>query len=114
MPNSVIDPSAFENLKDLAGADFMSELIDTFLEDAPKLIKELQSGLKTNDAEPFRRAAHSLKSNAASFGATHLSVLAKELEIIGKENKLTEVGDRLKVLEDAYKAAAKELKGMRL
>ncbi|HUH98390.1 MAG TPA: Hpt domain-containing protein [Anaerolineales bacterium] len=109
---SVIDRNAFEDLKQMAGADFIDELIDTFLEDAPQLMIQLQAALASNDAESFRRAAHSLKSNAASFGANHLSGLAKELETLGRENKLTEVGGRLRALEEAYQTAARELKGM--
>jgi HPt (histidine-containing phosphotransfer) domain-containing protein len=109
---SVIDANAFEDLKQMAGADFIGELISTFLEDAPQLIAQLHSALAANDAETFRRAAHSLKSNAASFGAQHLSGLARELEMLGRENKLNEVGDKLKALEEAYRAAAQELKGM--
>jgi len=109
---SVIDMNAFENLKQMAGADFIGELINTFLDDAPQLMKQLHSSLNSNDAESFRRAAHSLKSNAASFGANHLSALAKELEMLGRENKLNEVGDRLKALEEAYQVAALELIGM--
>jgi len=109
---SVIDANAFEDLKQMAGADFIGELIQTFLDDAPQLITQLHSALAANDAESFRRAAHSLKSNAASFGANHLSSLAKELEMLGRENKLNEVGDNLKALEEAYQIAAQELKGM--
>jgi len=109
---SVIDMIAFETLKQMAGADFMGELINTFLDDAPQLIVQLYSGLAANDAESFRRAAHSLKSNAASFGANYLSGLAKELEMLGRENKLNEVGGKLKTLEEAYQVAAQELKGM--
>src|ERR1700690_1629629 len=109
---SVIDRNAFEDLKQMAGADFIGELIDTFLEDAPQLIAQLHSALTSNDAETFRRAAHSLKSNAASFGASHLSGLAKELEMLGRENKLHEVGDKLKAVEEAYQVVAQELKGM--
>src|ERR1700690_2899 len=99
---SVIDRNAFEDLKQMAGADFIGELINTFLEDAPQLIAQLHSARAANDAETFRRAAHSLKSNAASFGANHLSALAKELEMLGRENKLNEVGGKIKVLEEAY------------
>ena len=109
---SVIDRNAFEDLKQMAGADFIGELINTFLEDAPQLIAQLHSALAANDAETFRRAAHSLKSNAASFGANHLSALAKELEMLGRENKLNEVGGKIKVLEEAYQVAAQEIKGM--
>ncbi len=33
-----LDMSTFEELKQMSGADFIDEFVDTFLEDAPKLI----------------------------------------------------------------------------
>ena len=113
MPTSEIDTTVFEELKQMSGADFISELVDTFLDDAPKLMKELQTAVQAKDADTFRRAAHSLKSNAATFGAKHLSELARELEQMGKDSKLAEVGDRLATLERTYQDAAAELKGLR-
>ena len=109
----VIDRTTFEELKQMSGDDFINELIDTFLDDAPKMIAEIKSGLATNNADIFRRAAHSMKSNAATFGASQLAALAKELEMLGKENKLSETGDRLKALEEAYESVRDELKGLK-
>jgi HPt (histidine-containing phosphotransfer) domain-containing protein len=105
----VIDEKTFDELKQMSGAEFINELIDTFLDDSPKLIEEMGSALKVNNVDSFRRAAHSLKSNAATFGASELFALAKELEILGKENKLNETGDRLRALEEAYESVRKEL-----
>jgi len=34
----VIDKTTFDELKQMSGAEFIDELIDTFLEDAPRLI----------------------------------------------------------------------------
>ena len=110
----IIDEKTFDELKQMSGAEFINELIDTFLEDSPKLIKEMGFALEANNADSFRRAAHSLKSNAATFGASELSVLAKELEMLGKENKLNETGDRLKVLEETYESVHKELNELKL
>lgn len=109
----VIDKATFDELKQMSDADFINELIDTFLEDAPQLIEEIKSALSANNPDSFRRAAHSLKSNAATFGANQLSMLAKDLEILGKENKLHETGNRLKDLEEAYAAVREELKGLK-
>jgi HPt (histidine-containing phosphotransfer) domain-containing protein len=109
----VIDQKTFEELKQMSGADFINELIDTFLEDGPSLIGQLQSALQAKDADVFRRAAHSLKSNAATFGASQLAALAQELETRGRENKLDETGDRLEVLKEAYEAASNELRELR-
>jgi HPt (histidine-containing phosphotransfer) domain-containing protein len=113
MATTEIDLATFEELKQMSGADFIGELIDTFLEDGPKLITELRVALKKGDAEAFRRAAHSLKSNGATFGAGRLSQLARDLEMIGKENRLAEAGDKIAALEGALASASAELKGLR-
>lgn len=54
-----------------------------------------------------------MKSNAATFGATDLASLAKELEMLGKENKINEMGSRLKSMEDAYASVRDELEGLK-
>jgi len=110
---SVINKTTFDELKQMSGDDFINELIDTFLEDAPKMIAEIKSGLAANNADTFRRAAHSMKSNAATFGASQLAELAKELEMLGKENKLQETGGKLKSLEEAYESVRDELTGLK-
>ena len=108
----VIDLATFEELKQMSGEDFINELIDAFLDDAPNMIQNMQAALATKDVESFRRNAHSLKSNANTFGAMELAALAKELEFMGKENNL-DVGYRLEVLNEAFGKVAEELKGMR-
>ena len=108
----VIDQTTFEELKQMSGEDFINELIDAFLDDAPNMIQNMESALEARDVESFRRNAHSLKSNANTFGAMELAALAKELEFMGKENNL-DVGYRLEVLNEAFGKVAEELKGMR-
>ncbi|MCL4268354.1 MAG: Hpt domain-containing protein [Anaerolineales bacterium] len=105
---SSIDLKVFNELKDATGADFIGELVQAFLEDAPSQIAQMQSALTGQDAESFRRAAHTLKSNAATFGATDLSGLARELEMLGREKNL-EVGNRLQVLEEAFDQVKNQL-----
>lgn len=108
----VIDQATFKELKQISGEDFITELIDAFLDDAPDMIDNMSAALEAGDVESFRRNAHSLKSNANTFGATELGALAKELEFMARENNL-EVGNRLEVLKEAYDRVAEELKGMR-
>ena len=108
----VIDQTTFEELKQMSGEDFINELIDAFLDDAPNMLTNMQNALAVKDVESFRRNAHSLKSNANTFGALELSALARELEMMGKENNL-DVGNRLEVLKEAFTVVAKELEGMR-
>jgi histidine phosphotransfer protein HptB len=109
----VIDKATFDELKQMSGADFINELIDAFLEDAPAMLQNMQAASDAKDVESFRRNAHSLKSNAYTFGATELGTLAKELERMGKENNL-DVGDRLERLNESFGKVVNELKGLRV
>ena len=83
MRPALIDPHTFDELQANAGADFVIELVDTFAEEAPALLAELRSARAAGAAERFRRAAHSLKSNSSTFGATRLADMARALELGG-------------------------------
>ena len=109
----VIDQATFEELKQMSGEDFINELIDAFLEDGPNMLNNMEIALDAKDVETFRRNAHSLKTNANTFGALELGVQAKELEYMARENNL-DIGDRLEKLNQAFSIAAAELKGMRV
>lgn len=98
MAEPVIDQATLQGLISGTDVDFVRDLIDTFLDDAPRMLAELRESLASKNAEVFRRAAHSLKSNSASFGALHLSAQAKELEMLGKAGTLEGVGDKLTAL----------------
>jgi len=81
--SSTIDTETFGALRDTTGGDFVRELIDTFLTEAPSMLADLRDSLATGDADRFRRAAHSIKSNANTFGALTLGTLARDLELSG-------------------------------
>ena len=73
----------FTELQETAGADFVAELVGTFLEEALLMLAELRRAVAARSADVFRRAAHSLKSNSNTFGATRLAEMARELELGG-------------------------------
>lgn len=108
----MIDKNTFNALKESTGDDFIIELINTFLEDTPSQLEQLRNALAAQDAEAFRRAAHTIKSNAATFGAHQLAALARELEMMGRENNL-EAGNQLQALEEAAEQVMNELKKLR-
>ena len=110
MAATTIDPTTFAELQSAAGAEFVRELIDTFLEEAPPLLAELGDALATSRAEAFRRAAHSLKSNASTFGALTLAAMARDLELQGIDAK---TADAVAALARHYEAVAAELKALR-
>ena len=78
-----IDKKTFAALQEMAGAEFVVELVHAFLEEAPVMLANLASSLAEGDSEKFRRTAHSLKSNSNTFGAHDLAAIAKDLELSG-------------------------------
>jgi histidine phosphotransfer protein HptB len=103
-----IDRTIFGELQDSAGADFVVELVGTFFEEAPRMIADLRSALAAGDGERFRRAAHSLKTNAHTFGATVLGAQARGLELGGLPSDASGI-DALQSLYDSAAAALQEL-----
>ena len=83
MNDTTIDPHTFDELQANAGADFVVELVDTFAEEAPVVLAEMRAAFTIGAADRFRRAAHSLKSNSSTFGATTLAEMARKLELEG-------------------------------
>ncbi len=107
MTAPIIDAAIFAELEASAGADFVKELVDTFLEEAPAMLAELERALAAGQAEAFRRAAHSLKSNANTFGALALGALARDLELGGLAAGRQSAA--LERLGEAYRRAAAAL-----
>ena len=105
---STIDPAALAELQASAGADFVVELVQTFFEEAPPMIAEMRAAQAAGEAERFRRAAHSLKTNANTFGASALGSKALELELGG----LPPDASGVDALQKHYEAAVDALREM--
>jgi HPt (histidine-containing phosphotransfer) domain-containing protein len=112
MSEAVIDQTTYDDLKKLVGEDYIGELVETFFEETPLLLVEMRLALDDGDSEAFCRSAHSLKSNSASFGATQLASLARDLEYMGRDSQLDEAGPKVPQLEAAYEQAAEALKAL--
>jgi HPt (histidine-containing phosphotransfer) domain-containing protein len=100
----VIDRDVLDNLLEAVGGDgeFLTELLDTYYVDTPQQFATMHNALSSDNAEEFRRAAHSLKSNSANFGAMELSEKAKNLEDLGKSGTLDQAKAPLQDAESEY------------
>jgi PAS domain S-box-containing protein len=81
---------------------FVRELISTFLSDAPHLVGALRSSLEQDKTEQLRIAAHTLKSNGRTFGATALASLSEELELSAQKRTLVGADELVTQIEDEY------------
>jgi HPt (histidine-containing phosphotransfer) domain-containing protein len=106
---SVIDLPTFETLKESMGADFINELVQAYLEEAPILLSNLQLALADQDCDAFRRSAHSLKSTSNSFGALVFGALARELEMMGRDANLDGAPEKVTTLVSDYETVNKTL-----
>jgi CheY-like chemotaxis protein/HPt (histidine-containing phosphotransfer) domain-containing protein len=111
----VLHPPALERLMQTIGNDrgLLATLIDTFLRDVPRLVDGARQGLQRGQADEVRRAAHTLKSNGATFGAMRLSELSRELEALARSGILEGTADLLARIEGEYESVRIALEAVR-
>jgi HPt (histidine-containing phosphotransfer) domain-containing protein len=112
----VINRAVFDDLLSSVGGDtaFLEELIDTYLADSVGLMAQMRESLAGNDLDGFRRAAHSLKSNSANFGATDLAAQARELEMMARAGSLEGADAKVAAVEEVFTYVSAELGRLRL
>jgi HPt (histidine-containing phosphotransfer) domain-containing protein len=107
--DSVLDAATLARLRESVGDEFLVELVDTFLDDAPSQLATLRGAIEQSDAVEARRAAHTLKSNGATFGAASFSERCRLLEDAAKRGDLAEAGELLARVEAEYADVAAAL-----
>jgi len=111
-----VDPAVIRTLASSLGEHgraSVSALIDTFLDGVPGRMIALRAGLERGDAETVRREAHTLKGNAASFGADALSEMSRELESAAADDALERAAEMVDDLERELSQATTELEVIR-
>jgi HPt (histidine-containing phosphotransfer) domain-containing protein len=105
--DDVIDHAVLTQLLEDTGGDpeFIAELVETFAQDGPEMLDEIRTAIASGDAGRLRRAAHSLKSNSASLGATRLAELSATIEHGARDGRLAG--------EDDYAALAGQFEAAR-
>jgi CheY-like chemotaxis protein/HPt (histidine-containing phosphotransfer) domain-containing protein len=112
-PGVTLDESAVESLRALGGEEFLAEVIETFLAEAPTLLATLHGSLEKEDADELRRAAHTLKSNGSTLGAPGFSELCGELEQVAKRGELQGAAPLVDRIERDYHPLREALAALR-
>jgi len=92
-------------LKELAadvGPEGLAEIVELFLGDSADLVRALRTAGELGDAAGVARAAHALKSTAATVGAGELSARCMEMERLGRAGLLREAIPQLPEVEAEY------------
>lgn len=110
-PEAVLDLEALERLLHTAGGDpeFVATLLDSFTDDTPAMVEQMRHGVASGDRDTVRRAAHTLKSNAATFGATALAALCADLGTAARTDALTDAQEAVRRIEAMYQTVSTRL-----
>jgi len=114
LPNA-LDTRVLAELRESVGGDqeFLSELIDEFLDDAPTQLESLREGATSGDAERAKRAAHTLKGNSRTFGAGELASLCQEAEAAAGLDELAAVLARVDAIDGEWTRVRTQLLAFR-
>jgi hypothetical protein len=100
----LFDPSVYSMLCSELGAEDAAEVLQAFLSDTPHKIGAVVSAME--DRPRIKRAAHSIKSSAATFGFTELSALARDLEAGMEGMSATKLHETVETLRRAFEQTA--------
>ena len=107
-----LDHAALDALREMVGGDsaFLAEMIDTFLQDTPGLISDMQTAATLADPDALRRAAHTLKSNSRTFGALRLGDLSQAVEERAAHSQIGDIDELIDLVVEEYPAVVAALK----
>jgi CheY-like chemotaxis protein/HPt (histidine-containing phosphotransfer) domain-containing protein len=112
-----LDPSVLDRFIASLGPEGRGSavsLIDTFLDHVPEQMASLRRAVGSHESEAARRDAHTLKSNAALFGATSLRAMCRELEGAAEADTLDGAADLVPRIEFELERVRRELERMRV
>jgi signal transduction histidine kinase/DNA-binding response OmpR family regulator/HAMP domain-containing protein len=112
----VLDPRAIERLRAGLGTQadqVLPRLIARFYQDAERLLEQAWQALEQRRADDLHRAAHSLKSTSATFGAMALAGAARNVEAAAREGRLEGTGDQIAQVQAEFARVKIALEAMR-
>ncbi|GAB1406164.1 ATP-binding protein [Thermomonas brevis] len=98
---SVLEASVLDELREALG-DEVDHIVRVYLEDAPRLIAQLEHAAAAGDPIGLRVAAHTLKSSSGNMGATTLAAAARDLETGARDGTLVQPAEAVAKLVAEY------------
>ena len=83
--------------------ELLKEIFDDFLEDYPDALAKIKEAVLMSDADSLYSMAHKLKGMLKNVGANTASIIASELEGMGKKQDQSRAGETLKRLDEVCK-----------
>jgi HPt (histidine-containing phosphotransfer) domain-containing protein len=72
--------ASFDEAQEEGEPDFVVELIELYLDEAPRIFSTIRDGLTGDDWLSAKRAAHSLRGSSSNLGILRMAAIADNLE----------------------------------
>ena len=82
----IVDSARMQDLVSSLG-EALQDVVDSYLEESPRMITEMERACQRGDWEDLERLAHSLKSSSGIFGARRMVNLSRALELSARGNE---------------------------
>ena len=103
-PDAAEGRRALERLHRFGGDALVRDMSVILLEDTPLRVAAARAALRAGDSLGVQRAAHSMKSSCAQFGATAVAALCEEIEEAARGEALGPVPALLDDVERRFAA----------
>jgi PAS domain S-box-containing protein len=107
-----IDLKIIEGLRALQTEEtdsFVNELIDLFLDTAPRHLARMKEARVKIDSKDLVLASHTLKGSSVNLGAIPMAAVCKKIEEAGKSGLYEEIDELIHALEGEFDRAKNEL-----
>lgn len=109
--SSIAAEISLEDLIEMVGdeTEVLHELINSFLDDSPKILQAIQAGISTQDAELVERSAHTLKSSSRLFRAEQFAMQCQVIEDTARQHHLEQLKPLFIQLQSDYEVITQVL-----
>jgi PAS domain S-box-containing protein len=101
----VLDRAQFDHLcglQDEADPHFIGDLIDLFVSETPRRLRDLRAARTAEDTRAFAQLAHTIKGAASNFGGRAMQARCEQLEALARAGRLAEAEEVVSGLDSDF------------
>jgi CheY-like chemotaxis protein len=99
----LVDAGVLRNIAALTRPALLNSLIDLYLNHSPGLIAAVETAAAGMQTKALAEAVHTLKSSTANLGGARLAMVAKECEVLLREDGIARVGPLIARIRQEYR-----------
>jgi two-component system sensor histidine kinase/response regulator len=99
----LVDAGVLRNIAALTRPALLNSLIDLYLNHSPGMVAAVEEAAAGMQTAALAEAVHTLKSSTANLGGARLAMVARECEVLLRENGITQVGPLIARIRKEYR-----------